>query len=118
MRLGRRLDRAARGDAASVGLVDLVAIVDLEGEVLDPHLVVPVDTAVCAAQPKTLHAVFELDDLFSASVRQAPVLLLESELPEKPVVEGERSLDVSDRQVYVLDPSRRHARTVNASALF
>jgi hypothetical protein len=82
--VGRRLDRAASGDARSVRLVDLVSIVHLEGEVLDPHFVVPVGTAVRRAQPEPLYAVLEVDDLFGLSIGGVPELLLEPERPENP----------------------------------
>ena len=71
-----------------VRLVDLVPIVHLEGEVLDPHLVVPVETAVRGAQPKALHTEFKVDDLFGLSVRRIPEPLLKSEWPENLIVES------------------------------
>ena len=110
MLLGRRLDLAASRDTALVRLVDLGTIVHLEGEVLDSHLIVPVDTAVRGAQPEALHAVLEVDDIFGSSIREVPELLLEPERPKDAVVESQRSLDVSDSQVNVLNPSARHAR--------
>ena len=86
MLLGRRLDLAASRDTTLVRLVDLGTIVHLEGEVLDSHLIVPVDTAVRGAQPEALHARSRGSDLFGSSIREVPELLLEPERPKHAVV--------------------------------
>ena len=99
-----------------VRLVDLGTIVHLEGEVLDSHLIVPVDTAVRGAQPEALHAVLKVDDLFGLSVREVPELLLEPERPKNAVVESKRLIDVSDSEVNVLNPSSRHAFNLYTNA--
>jgi hypothetical protein len=68
--LGRKVDAHAVGSTALVCGVHLVPAVDLEREVLDPHVVVAMGTAIRRAQPqhRTRSRILEIDDLLGPSV--------------------------------------------------
>jgi hypothetical protein len=53
-----------------VGRIDLLALVDLEGEVLDPDAVVPVLATIGWADTKSApaHRVLQVDDLLGAAI--------------------------------------------------
>ena len=103
-----RLDPGAGGEAALVRLVDLLAGVDLEGEMLEADLVVRVGAAVGGPDPDPGVPELVVDHLLGAAVALEPRVHLEAEGPEHRVVEGERAVDVGDRQVHVLDPDPGH----------
>jgi hypothetical protein len=102
------VDTRAELEAPLEGFVDLLTAFDLEGEVLDPYVVVGVLTAVCRAKPKVLLAETKVDDLLRAAVTRDAEVLLEAERPEDPEVEGERAADVTNAEVDVLDSARGH----------
>ena len=106
--LGRELDVRAHPDAALVGLLDLLAAVDGEGDVLDPDVVVPVLAAVGRTEAEELVADDEVRNLLGAAVGRVADDLRDAERPEQLVVEGEGSLDVADGKVDVVDRPDRH----------
>ena len=91
-----------------MGPVDLLAGVDLEGDVLDADLVVAVGAAIRRPDPDPRVPELEVDDLLGPSVGVEPRVLAEAERAEDGVVEGQRSIDVGDGQVHVLDPDTGH----------
>lgn len=94
-----RLDRRTAEDAPLVCLVDLIAGVDLEGQMLEPHVVVTVRTAVRGPQAEQRAAELQVDDLLGPAVAENAGVLGQAERLEQRSVERQRSLDVSDRQV-------------------
>jgi hypothetical protein len=103
------VDTRAELAAPLEGFVDLLPSFDLEGEVLDPHVVVDVPTAVRRSKPKVLLAEAKVDDLLRAAITRDAEILLEAQRPEDPEVEGEGAADVTDSEVDVLDSPCRHA---------
>ena len=86
------MNLCAAGDAACVRLVNLLASVNLEGEVLNADVVVPVGSTVGWTQAKTTITDFssrEVDDLLRASVGRIPDRLGPSERSEQVEIEGE-----------------------------
>ena len=87
-------------------LIDLLPSVNLEGEVLNADVVVAVSATVGWTQAET--AVTDgswprqVDDLLRAPVGRIPDLLDPSERPEQVEVEGERALNVGDREIDVM----------------
>jgi hypothetical protein len=102
------VDTRAELEAPLEGFVDLLTAFDLEGEVLDPHVVVGVLTAVRRSKPKVLLAEAKVHDLLRAAITRDAEVLLEAERPEDPEVEGEGPADVTDAKVDVLDSARGH----------
>ncbi len=89
-------------------LVDLLARVDDEREVLDADLVVAMRAAVGGSEAEGLAAAdAEVDDLLGAAIRREPEQLLDAERTEDGEVERERALDVGDGEVDVVDPVDR-----------
>src|SRR5688500_2877775 len=74
--LGREVDAHAHVEGSAVGGVDVLALLDIEGKVLHPDVVVAVLAAVGLAETEVLVAEREVDDLLGAAVsREAPGLL-------------------------------------------
>ena len=97
-------------EAARVRGVDLIPLVDLEREVLEPHGVVAVLTIVGRSQPQPAagRRLLQVHDLFGPSVRRESELSSPTERPQKGAVEREGSLDVGDREVDVVNALSRH----------
>ena len=66
--LGREVDPRADVHAAPVRRVDLFAVVDVEGEVLDPDLVVAMLAAVGGPEADVLLAELKIDNVLAAAV--------------------------------------------------
>jgi hypothetical protein len=89
-------------------LVDLLARVDDEREVLDADVVVAMRAAVGGPEAEGLAAAdAEVDDLLGAAIRREAEQLLDAERTEDGEVERERALDVGDGEVDVVDPVDR-----------
>jgi hypothetical protein len=98
----------AEVEAARIRLVDLLARVDDEREVLDADLVVAMRAAVGGPEAEGLAAAdAEVDDLLAAAIRREAEQLLDAERTEDGEVERERALDVGDGEVDMVDPVDR-----------
>jgi len=100
------VDTRAGAETALVGFVDLLAGFNLEGEVLDPDLVLVVLAGVRRAEPKVLLAEAKVNNLLRAAVARDADVLLEAERPKNLKVESEGAPDVADAEIDVLDPAR------------
>ena len=87
-------------------LINLVSALDLEGEMLDADVVVAVGATVGWTQAETTVTdrswSRKVHDLLRAPVGRIPDLLGPSERPEQVEVEGERPLNVGDREIDVV----------------
>ena len=90
------MDVRAPREATRVRVVDLVAAIDLDGDVLDADAVVLMPSAVRRAYAEGGAAVTEVDDLLGAPVGRVADVLRPPERPQQLEIERDRLLDVAD----------------------
>src|SRR5688572_19865385 len=112
--LGREVDAHAHVEGSAVGGVDVLALLDIEGKVLHPDVVVAVLAAVGLAETEVLVAEREVDDLLGAAVGGEPPRLPHPERTEQPQIKSERALDVTHREIDVVDRDAHRAPLSNA----
>jgi hypothetical protein len=97
-------------DAARVRGVDLIPAVDLERKVLDSYRVVPVISTVGRSYPehRPTRRILQVDDFLRSSVGRKTHLLRPPERSQEGEVERERSLDVGDGEIDVVDSLCRY----------
>jgi hypothetical protein len=104
------MNPCAASEASLVGGVHFIPALDLEGEMLDTDVVVTVGAAVGRAQPNpsAVVRVDQVDDLLGAAIGGIAELLGQPERPQKVEVEGQRSVDIGNGEVDVMDASGCH----------
>jgi hypothetical protein len=88
--------------------VDLFVGVHLERQMLEPDAVVAMRTTVGGTKAEPFVPEAQVDDLLGAPVGRIALFLLQTQRSQEIQVEGERTLDVADRKVDVLNPTTRH----------
>jgi hypothetical protein len=104
--LRRKMNAGADVEAALICGVDRFARVDVEGQVLEPDLVVAMLTTVRGPQAELLIAVSQLEvhDFFGATVGGKALPFVQSNRSEHREIEGERALPVRHGQIDMVDP--------------
>src|SRR3954451_11369653 len=93
----------------AVGRIHVLALLDVEGQVLHTDAVVAVLAGVGRAEPEVLVAEPEVDDLLGPAVGREPPRLPHPERAEQRHVERERSLDVTHREIDVVNRDTHRA---------
>jgi hypothetical protein len=106
---GREMNLIAARLTTLVRRIDLVAALDLEREMLDSYVVVVVPAAVgrSQSQVRAPPECAEIDDLLGSAVGGIAGELAPSERSQQGEVELQRSRDIGDREVDVMDAFRR-----------
>src|SRR4029077_1628970 len=111
-----KVDSRAELQTALVRLVDLLAALDEHGKVLNAHVVVAVVPAVGGSQPQVLTTETQIHALLAAAVGRITKRLGGAEGSEDGHVERGRSIEISHREINVVNLSDGHRSLPSPSA--
>src|ERR687898_344860 len=108
--------RSPRCEHRSCAASTSSGVVDLEGQMLEPDAVVAMIAAVGGTKAEPFVSEAHIDDLLGAPVGRIALFLLQPQGSQEVGVERERTIDVADGEVDVLNSAAGHPSYSRAAA--